>query len=95
MYKRQAYREHQLAPGETETLREVFYAAEKANLSLDPRNSFFMLSVNEVGEDKAVCDFSKTSEIISCEWMPIYTATYNITVTNMGNAPVSYLLVSN
>lgn len=90
-----AYQEQELAPGETETLREVFYAAEKANISLDPRRLPLTLGVSEAGETKPVCNFANTSEIISCEWVPIFTAPFNITVTNMGDTPATYLLISN
>lgn len=90
-----AYREHTIEPGETDIIREVFFAAEPAVISLDPRAAQASLKVMEIESKNPVCDTRQSSAKRSCEWLPVYTAPYNIAVKNESSAALTYLLISN
>ena len=90
-----AYREYTLEPGETDIIREVYYAAEDATLSIDPHNGSLVLNVLEVNEAEPVCNLKADADRVSCAWMPLFTAPYRISIRNTSAAKVSYILVSN
>ncbi len=101
-----AYRKKILAAGATEILQEIYYASEKAELSLQTlsgktiSDQSLELSIveqagNVMGKAEAVCTLKLNAEPASCQWLPLWTAKYNITITNHGKSPVPYLLVTN
>jgi len=91
-----AYREFELLPGQSDVISEVFYAAELASISIKPNANAISLMVQEQDEDlDPVCDYGKVNTVALCEWTPMWTAPYDIRVTNHGVKPVSYLLISN
>lgn len=93
-----AYREMVLAPGGEEVLQEIYYASERAELTLKIIDgSALALRVAEQAETAtdAVCTLSAKIKAASCQWLPLWTAKYDITIVNHGDSPVSYLLVTN
>lgn len=93
-----AYREKILAPGAMENLEEIYYASEKAELTLKTLSGGALaLQVAEQSDEtpQAVCALDAQDTAASCQWLPLWTAKYNITITNHGTEPVSYLLVTN
>ncbi|MBL4870166.1 MAG: hypothetical protein JKX72_04355, partial [Robiginitomaculum sp.] len=99
-----AYRKKTLAAGETEVLQEIYYASEKAELSLQTLSGQTIVGHNlelsiieqtESGDGEAVCTLSLQAEPATCQWLPLWTAKYNITITNHSQSPVPYLLVTN
>jgi len=90
-----AYREYELAAGQTDIIREVFYAAETAQLSVNTRQGTVTLEVKANGEEKSVCHIKADSKAASCSWTPIYTTPHEIALTNISGEDVFYVLVSN
>ena len=96
-----AYRKHVLAPGGTETLEEIYYASENALLTFDTVSGGSLdvvvseqISTGAKSAD-AVCHFSTGAKPVSCQWLPLWTAKYNILITNNTQTAVPYLLVTN
>lgn len=99
-----AYRKKTLAAGATEVLQEIYYASEKAKLSLQTLSGqtieghnleLSIIEQTESGDGEAVCTLSLHAEPATCQWLPLWTAKYNITITNHSQSPVPYLLVTN
>ena len=96
-----AYRKKTLAAGAQETIEEIYYASEKANLTLETVSGGSLnISVSEQkGEDgkpaEPVCTLQTESAAASCHWLPLWTAKYNIVITNNGQNPIPYILVTN
>lgn len=101
-----AYRKKTLDAGATEILQEIYYASEKAELSLQTLSgktisgqslelSIVEQAENVTGGTEAVCKLKLNAEPITCQWLPLWTAKYNITITNHGKSSVPYLLVTN
>ena len=81
-----------------EVLQEIYYASERAELTLKIIDgSALALRVAEQAETAtdAVCTLSAKIKAASCQWLPLWTAKYDITIVNHGDSPVSYLLVTN
>ncbi len=101
-----AYRKKVLAAGATEVLQEIYYASEKAELSLQTLSgqtvsgqalelNIVEQAENVTGSIEAVCTLKLSAEPATCQWLPLWTAKYNITITNHSKSPVPYLLVTN
>ena len=90
-----AYREHKLGAGQSDTIHEVYYAAEAAILSVKTRQGLVRLEVEAKGKEKSVCQIMADNNAASCNWTPIYTTPYEITLTNMSGEDISYVLMSN
>jgi len=99
-----AYREKILAPGSEEVLQEIYYASERAELTLKVLSSGNTVSdgaltlrvAEQTGNTpENVCTLNAKQAAASCQWLPLWTAKYNITIVNHGDSPVSYLLVTN
>lgn len=98
-----AYRKEVLAGGEVLVLEEIYYASEKAELTLktlsgDNLDVVVALQPSKdanTANDTPVCDAHTRTKIAACEWLPLWTAKYNITITNHGENPVPYVLVTN
>ena len=93
-----AYRKNILAAGASETLHEIYYAAEAAELTL--KGSGLALSVTEQVSSNGktsgpICSAHDIVVPASCQWMPLWTAKYDIVITNHGENPAPYLLVTN
>ena len=91
-----AYRKDYLSPDEAHDLSEVFYAAEKAVLTLDASDSDLRFTVIDPTDDKTICERTvKAKQTYSCSWVPLFTAALDVRVQNIGDRDSSYLLVSN
>ena len=103
-----AYREKTLAPGAKEVLQEIYYASERAEITLKilgdgnqlpTANLALQVAEQTDTSQEDVCTLNtqknKTQTASSCQWLPLWTAKYNITIVNHGDSPVSYLLVTN
>ncbi len=96
-----AYHQKILAGGAQEILEEVYYASEKAELTLKILSGGKLdLVVREQSAEitepiDAVCTLNAKANTTSCQWLPLWTAKYNITIVNHSQEPVPYLLVTN
>ena len=96
-----AYRKKVLAPGAHEVLEEIYYASEKAELTLKALSGGVLaLRIAEQpsqdnNDTKPVCTLRIEAAPASCQWLPLWTAKYNITITNNSQQPIPYLLVTN
>lgn len=97
-----AYRKEILAGGAELVLEEIYYASEKAELTLKTLSGEgldvavqIQPQAGEAHTDAPVCRAKANAAPASCEWLPLWTAKYNITITNHGENPVPYVLVTN
>ena len=90
-----AYREHKLPAGKTDIIREVFYAAEPAQLSVKTRQGAVTLRVKADDAEILECHMEANSQARSCSWTPLYTTPHEIMLTNTSDSDVFYVLVSN
>lgn len=97
-----AYRKEILAGGAELILEEIYYASEKAELTLKALNGEGLNVVVQIQPQAGkvhtgvpVCTAKANVAPASCGWLPLWTAKYNITITNHGENPVPYVLVTN
>ena len=103
-----AYRKKVLAAGATEAFARNLLRFREGRTEF--ANSFLgqtvsgqnlVLNIVEQAENVAgkygnrLCTLKLSAEPATCQWLPLWTAKYNITITNHGNSPVPYLLVTN
>ena len=78
----------------------VFKANDPAEIDvvLDQRYPLSLIVVDEY--DRSVCEVSNPDPadgrfILSCRWIPAWTGPFRVTISNHGQAPVSYLMLTN
>lgn len=96
-----AYRTSALAPGESDVINEVFYAAETAQITLNiqdgsAENTGAVLRISQPKNAELICQEEAVGRnAVTCEWMPLFTALHAIEITNASDRDVNYLLISN
>lgn len=100
-----AYRKAHVGALQSTTIEEVYYASEKAELTLkslsgEPLNLVVTEQIPETentpkNAPAPVCTLRTNASISSCQWLPLWTAKYTITISNQGQNPVAYILVTN
>ncbi len=95
-----SYRRGILPPGSTTITAQTYLSGQKAkvtvvgqmigkrtkpNLRLEIRHS----------SGKPVCLRPPAGSTSGCEWLPLFSARYEITIINKGSQPVRYTLISN
>lgn len=85
------YRSGQLSPGRSEQLEQVFLSGKRASVALSaPSGARLKLEVQD-RRDEAVC--GKEGNPNHCQWVPLFTDRYRITIVNPGQTAVRYFLV--
>lgn len=96
-----AYRQQVIAPGETDSLSEIYYAAETAHLSLktaakDGAIGTLTWVITETdGGAKPICEHAVKGAPQSCKFTPLWTGQYSIKMTNTSEHEMTYLFVTN
>lgn len=88
-----AYRDVTIGPGESDAFEEIFYAAEPVTLTLDTREGRASLHVKAKDGARHACQMTEFQGIQSCEWMPLQTTLFEISIANEGAEPLQYLVL--
>lgn len=92
-----AYRKQSLAAGEQDVIEDVYYAAEAAEMtlkSLQGRELYWEILDPKTSE-KPVCAGQALSKPQSCSFTPLWTAKYNIRISNISDQDTTYLFITN
>lgn len=85
------YRAGQLAPGGSEQIEQTFLSGERASIALSSPSKVQLTLHVANGREQAVC--GRQGNPSQCNWVPIFTERYRITVTNQTSRPAHYFLV--
>jgi len=92
-----AYRKDSLAPTATETIEDIYYAAEQAQLTLEPMSGAKLSwSIFEADTpNDPVCQSQPDAGTQTCRFTPLWTAKYKIRIVNESGQNASYLFITN
>lgn len=92
-----AYRKEDLLPAGAETIEDIYYAAEQAELTLETlRGTQLTWSVYEADNaDEPMCQSKGETRTQSCRFTPLWTAKYKIRIINDSAQDASYLFITN
>jgi len=85
------YRAGQLAPGGSEQIEQTFLSGERASIALSSPSKVQLTLHVANGREQSVC--GRQGNPSQCNWVPIFTERYRITVTNQTTRPAHYFLV--
>lgn len=92
-----AYRRGFLAGGGTVTVRQLFLAGQRAQISVaqsDRAGSSDRLSIRvRDGAGGTLCDKRVGPPQVDCAWLPLFTDRYAIEIANGGNRPAAFYLI--
>lgn len=92
-----AYRKQSLAAGEQDVIEDVYYAAEAAQMtlkSLDGPKLYWEI-IEAQSDSKPVCAGQTLDKPQSCRFTPLWTAKYNIRISNISGQDTTYLFITN
>ncbi|WP_371395319.1 hypothetical protein [Fretibacter rubidus] len=96
-----AYRQDSVAAGATLTLDEIYFAAERAELTLKPLGqndaglTLEMVVTDPAGDDTALCQKVVKSQTESCAFTPLFTGKYRIDIINNSAHEAGFLFITN
>jgi hypothetical protein len=92
-----AYRKQSLAVGEHDIIEDVYYAAEAAEMTLKSLQGqeLYWEIIEATDGDKPVCAGQALSKPQSCRFTPLWTAKYNIRISNVSDQDTTYLFITN
>lgn len=90
-----AYRINTLEAEASERFEEIFYAGEQATLTLNSDEQNVELTVSMPDENEPVCRIRAGAQSRACEWIPVFTSVFTISINNQSRDPARYILVSN
>lgn len=89
-----AYRRGSLNAGGTVTMRQLFFAGQRAQISVAPSGPTAKLSVRvRNAEGGTLCAKPVGGPQADCAWMPIFTDRFDIVIANSGPEPAAFYLV--
>ncbi|MEC3912391.1 hypothetical protein U5A82_18500 [Sphingobium sp. CR2-8] len=89
-----AYRRGSLAARESLTLRQLFLAGQRAQISVAPTHGASGLSMRVQGADgNTLCDKAVDGRQSDCAWLPLFTDRYDIVIENGGTMPADFYLI--
>lgn len=90
-----AYRRGSLLAGGSFTIRQLFLAGQRAQISVAPTGAGTAgLSIRVLGADGAtLCAKPVGGPQADCAWMPVFTDRYDIVIENGGSAPAAFYLI--
>lgn len=90
-----AYKRGEIDRGDVFAMQQMFLAGERARISVVPgRGAALTLTVaDEAG--KTLCEKVVGQPHASCDWLPVFTGRFRITVHNSGDAKAGFYLVVN
>ena len=92
-----AYKKEDLLPAGSDTIEDIYYAAEQAELTLETlRGERLTWSVYEADNaDAPICQSKGETRQQACRFTPLWTAKYEIRITNDSAQDASYLFITN
>ena len=90
-----AYRRGLLEAGGSFTMRQLFLAGQRAQISVAPTGGGAAgLSIRVLGADGAtLCAKPVGGPQADCAWMPVFTDRYDIVIENGGSVPAAFYLI--
>lgn len=90
-----AYKSGSIGPGDVFSTHQSFYAGQKADVLLVPKNhaTLTLRIADDEGHD--VCSVSNASEDIGCSWVPSFTGRHDIEISNESQSRVGFYMVLN
>lgn len=89
-----AYRRGSLGARGTMTVRQLFLAGQRAEISLAPAGGTTSLSMRVQGTDgNTLCAKAVDGAQADCAWLPLFTDRYDIVIENGGSAPATFYLL--
>lgn len=89
------YRRGVATPAGAVEFSEIFYAGQSATVSLQPTAEADLILQVTDSDGGEICQRSAQAASASCQWIPAWTAPYQITVRNTGARETAYYLVTN
>ena len=92
-----AYRKQSLAAGEQDIIEDVYYAAEAAEMTLKSLqgHELYWEILDPKTDERPVCAGQTLSKPQSCRFTPLWTAKYNIRISNISDQDTTYLFITN
>ncbi|MEP3891407.1 MAG: hypothetical protein ABJN69_13190 [Hellea sp.] len=92
-----AYRKQSLAVGQQDVIEDVYYAAEAAEMTLKSLQGeeLYWEIFEATSSDKPVCAGQALAKPQSCRFTPLWTAKYNIRISNISDQDTTYLFITN
>ena len=91
-----AYRRGLLEAGGSFTMRQLFLAGQRAQISIAPASGAggARLSIRVQGSDGAtLCAKAVGGPQADCAWLPVFTERYDIVIENGGSTPAGFYLI--
>jgi hypothetical protein len=89
-----AYRRGSLGARGSMTVRQLFFAGQRAQISVAPAHGAAKLSMRVQGADgNTLCAKPIGGSQADCAWLPLFTDRYDIVIENSGSAPAAFYLV--
>lgn len=89
-----AYRHGSLGAGGSMTVRQLFLAGQRAQISVAPARGAANLSMRVQGADgNTLCAKPIGGVQADCIWLPLFTDRYDIVIENGGAVPAAFYLV--
>lgn len=74
-------------------MQQTFLAGEKARISVVPREGAQLKVTVTKDDGTKLCDKAVGAPQASCDWMPVFTGRFQISVQNAGSAKAAFYLV--
>ncbi|QGP77869.1 hypothetical protein GL174_01785 [Sphingobium sp. CAP-1] len=89
-----AYRRGSLDAGGSVTMRQLFFAGQRAQILVAPASGAANLSIRvQDAEGSTLCAKSVGGPQADCAWLPLFTDRYAIVIENGGTAPAAFYLI--
>lgn len=89
-----AYRHGSLGAGGSVTVRQLFLAGQRAQISIAPARGAANLSMRVRGANGAtLCAKPVDGAQADCAWLPLFTDRFDIVIENSGAVPADFYLV--
>lgn len=89
-----AYRHGSIGAGASMTVRQLFLAGQRAQISIAPTHKASHLSVRVLGTDgNTLCAKPVNGAQANCAWLPLFTDRYDIVIENGGAATEAFYMV--
>lgn len=76
------------------TVRQLFFAGQRAQISIAPARGAANLSMRVQGADgNTLCAKPIAGLQADCAWLPLFTDRYDIVIENGGSVPADFYLV--
>lgn len=89
-----AYRRGSLGARGSVTVRQLFLAGQRAQISIAPAHGAAHLLMRVQGADgNTLCAKPVGGAQVDCAWLPLFTDRYDIVIENSGTVPADFYLV--